>query len=997
MSTLSTPNHSPPRRIFLGWDMPALPAVADWLIENHTLPDKQDFSDYVILLPSSRAGRRLTEILAQRLAGRDAALFNPPRTLTPAALAEALFTAPDQIYPPAPDFLTRLAWRTAVQKLDQNEKKILGLTENFNTSAVNSSLAGKLASVCRELRAQLLQPKSVAKHLATQNNQSPRAQALWQVLASAFTLYLRQLEAWQHSDPGEFTIACFEKGTLRSPAPDSLKVIVAALPEFDAMYALALVRLPDPQVLIHAPENPDVFDAWGRLNTKAWSQHRVDLKHGEITVCKDGEDQAQAVGRTLSEWRKNFPNARQVLCAPDTSTFSELRTALAKQQITARPPSLINFRQSRPFVLLSLLAKYNERKPSEAPDFRTVARIARHPDFLAATALSDPASDLDRLYENHQPRYFAPSAYPQTEPGEEEEEKSYNQISKKLFVLEKHLNQLFSFPSALTGLGNYTKYTRKFLGQLYATAKVNRHSVEGRTLIEPLEALLNSLREIEKFASKNSPSLKKTDMSFSAFLKLLIETLGSHTVPPPDTANSIDLIGWLEISGEDAPLLCIASLCEGIVPASVTYDAFLPGHLRKQLSLNHDEARLARENFLLAGAAACRPGCLRLFVPKQNSQGDPLRPSRTLLSGLEGKELATRLLRLLDADSKAEESEETTAEKSYIISTEATPLRETLSVTEFSKYIASPRLYYFEKIRGLKLPQDTQEGLPPPLIGTILHNVFEVFGHDPAIRDSQNVRDIYAWVRAEFDRQWEERFARLESSFLHAQKTSLEQRLYDFSRHQVKARNEGWEIFYTERSQSQEDEILAPLCLLEHGRHAGTQIRVKGRIDRVDYRPNAAEGEIRWRVIDYKTGAKAERPDKKHFAATSNEKSVRWKDLQLPLYYHLFPHLAEKKGWKNYQSGERVELCYFLLPEESGNSEISPPFNHDFIGTAILPGDEEKPLGLEKAVEIAHKIAAGEFEEIGKLPNYINPIFATLCGDSSQKDEDETDGKLRDE
>ncbi|MFV0338555.1 MAG: PD-(D/E)XK nuclease family protein [Chthoniobacterales bacterium] len=992
------PDHTAPTRVFLGWERPALPAIADWLIKNHPQAEEQDFSNSIIVLPSSRAGRRLIEILAQQLAGQPgAALFAPPRILTLSALARTLFTPTEDTFLPAPDFLLSLAWQEAFHKLDEKEKQLLAISTHSKNASVNTAVANSLASVCREIRAALLQPSNVVRHLSEQSNTSLRAQARWQALATAYKYYLQELDDWQYSDPTEFKITCFQKGNLRFGEQNHLKIIVAALPEFDTMYELALGRLPSPQILVHSPENSSAFDVWGRLNTKFWSQYKVALRHGEITVCSDSREQAQAIGKTLSKWKKKYPHVPSALCAPDAATFPELQTALEKKHLTARSPILLNYRETRPFELLSLFAKYTERRAHhQPPEFQIVARIARHPDFLAAASLDDVTQALDHLHENRQPFSFDPSAYTTVENSDEKAKQS-QQIPKVLFVLEKALNSLFAAPPRGSGLKDFATHTRNFLNKLYAPIRISRHSIEGRTLVEPLQALLETLNDIESFAEKNSQTFSERSLNFSAFLKLLIESLANRNVPPPENPNSIPLIGWLEISGEDAPFLCIASLCEGLVPASVTHDIFLPGNLRKQLQINHDEARLAREVFLLAGTVACRQGSLRIFVPKQNTQGDPLRPSRVLLSGLKEKILASRLLHLLRPNfSQEKTNQDESSESSHSpLPLVSVPLRTSLSVTEFARYITSPRLYYYERALGLQLPQDSEEGLTPALTGTILHNVFESFGHDASIRESRDQSEIHKWLCEEFDRQWEERFAKQESSLLRIQKTSLEQRLYDFSRHQVQARKEGWEIVYTERSHSDEDQVQGPLCVLANGKYKGTQIDVHGRIDRVDHRPNAPQGEARWRIIDYKTGKKAEPPDKKHFKKTKT--SIEWKELQLPLYHLLFPHFAKKQAWENYQPNEPVELCYFLLPEESSGSGISKPFDYNLIGRPVFPEDKNKALGLEKAVELAHKISNEEFEEIGKLNNFVDPIFKTLCGEYSQNSDDESEEELPDE
>jgi hypothetical protein len=83
----------------------------------------------------------------------------------------------------------------------------------------------------------------------------------------------------------------------------------------------------------------------------------------------------------------------------------------------------------------------------------------------------------------------------------------------------------------------------------------------------------------------------------------------------------------------------------------VTSDEFLPGNLREALGVNDNLQRLARDAYALAvvlGTRAEKRGIVGLVVPSFNPAGDPVKPSRLLLAGLKGKELAARVLALTE-------------------------------------------------------------------------------------------------------------------------------------------------------------------------------------------------------------------------------------------------------------------------------------------------------------------------------------------------------------
>ena len=97
-------------RHFLGTSRPALAAAASYLIERFANGSELDLSSTVVVVPGSRASRRLLELLVQ-LAGERWPGMRPPRILTFAAF-------PELLYPPqkpfADDFTQLLVWRQAL-------------------------------------------------------------------------------------------------------------------------------------------------------------------------------------------------------------------------------------------------------------------------------------------------------------------------------------------------------------------------------------------------------------------------------------------------------------------------------------------------------------------------------------------------------------------------------------------------------------------------------------------------------------------------------------------------------------------------------------------------------------------------------------------------------------------------------------------------------------------------------------------------------------------
>jgi hypothetical protein len=65
---------------------------------------------------------------------------------------------------------------------------------------------------------------------------------------------------------------------------------------------------------------------------------------------------------------------------------------------------------------------------------------------------------------------------------------------------------------------------------------------------------------------------------------------------------------------------------------------------------------------------------------------------------------------------------------------------------------------------------------------------------------------------------------------------------------------------------------------------------LQGRIDRIDHNPSTGE----WAVLDYKTGAFVDSPEKAH--RKSHGTATQWIDLQLPLYRRLLPGILDVDG-----------------------------------------------------------------------------------------------------
>jgi RecB family exonuclease len=395
----------------------------------------------------------------------------------------------------------------------------------------------------------------------------------------------------------------------------------------------------------------------------------------------------------------------------------------------------------------------------------------------------------------------------------------------------------------------------------------------------------------------------------------------------------------------------VASFYEGAVPESISADPFLPGSLRQALGLGDNATRMARDAFALAAILASRTdgaGAVALIAPRFDARQNPVRPSRLLLNGLAGGELAKRVWHLAGG----REAEPQPALRDGPGFAEVVPERGSqlteVWVTAFRDYLESPRKFYLRRVCGFEAEDDDAQELDGSDVGTLFHAVLAAFGADEIVRDSTDASAIDAFVTARFDELARDKFGRWMQPAVELQLGEIRRRLRGFARAQAAERRAGWQIRYVERT-------LAVALAAADG--AGV-LGLRGKIDRIDFH---AERQ-RWRIVDYKTSAKQKSPEKTHV------RQGEWIDLQLPLYLRLAE--AGAREWGVELTPQNCDLVYFQLPDDEAAIGISEPF---------------PPARIEEAwttaALVAAKILRGEFGENPELnPRYNEPALLALCG-----------------
>jgi ATP-dependent helicase/nuclease subunit B len=324
------------------------------------------------------------------------------------------------------------------------------------------------------------------------------------------------------------------------------------------------------------------------------------------------------------------------------------------------------------------------------------------------------------------------------------------------------------------------------------------------------------------------------------------------------------------------------------------------------------------------------------------SQGEPNRPSR-LLFACGDDELPARTKKLLRPSLPSRREERAAPWTLHLPSPDPKHPVDSIRVTGFKTYLECPLRFYLQNVRGLSDFDPEAREISPRDFGTLVHQVLEDYGNDPATKNLQDPEKIAKALDRQLDEAARRHYGSQVSPVVRVQLESMRARLRGFAPVQAQARAEGWEIIATEKAVKKTDEqrlMIGPLALT-------------GTMDRVEV--NASRGILR--VLDYKTFGNSRTPAQTHLAArrsrldvasaltTYQGKPVFWKDLQLPLYRYMVPHL-----WPGH-ADKQIEVGYVLLPADADDTAMAM--------LSMEPAEYES--AVQCAEEVATLVAEGVF------------------------------------
>ncbi len=876
----------------MGWDRPLLPAAARLLADRYASDDTFDLSSVVVVLPGSRPGRRLKELLL------DVAIENqkrlvPPRIVTAGRLPE-LFYDPQR--PPVDPLASRMLWAAALRRVSQSQ----GLKAVFPDIPTDDDLRGwdRLAADVQRLHSEVARGGNRLEDVARIVGQSAMSGFTdverWELLAEVEREYARLLAEAGRSDP---QISRIEALQCRLELDVDLWLI--ALAELPRIARMMLESASARGVaVVHAPEElADSFDAFGCVRVDAWLDRQVVIPDDKLCIADRPGDQADLLLAEIAELDAGTSTEDVAIAVPDADLVPFIEQRLEAWDIPARYAAGTPISRTPTFTFLSAAAAYLQSGRRWEP-FATLLRHPHLAHLIGPGAQAEAIAKADRFFRERLPARVPDELWP------------------PLGRVRKRLHDLLEPLRSRRPLSEWGPVLVDVLATLYGDLVLDRNIPRERRLIDTLQAFRAAADALSRV-----PGAVDQSCEGSVALQLLLDSVGSVTIPEDPDRSAVELLGWLEMHLDDAPVAFITGFNEPFLPESVVSDAFLPDSLRSRLGLLDNDSRYARDAYHVMAIRHSRR--TRWIAGRMTSGGDPLRPSRLMLA-VRPDDLPSRVLSFADPKKghpapivparrvPGETSAFMLPPESHLEFEAPSELR----VTAFRSLIENPYLYLLRGRYRLEAIDDRAREMDGGLFGGVAHSVLRDFSRSDAGNSTRHL-EIEECLDELLNAEVRRRFG--ETGMLPAVLVQVEQlrrRLRAFARWQAEWASDGWETVLVEgrpASETGDDRTFRVQFPVDD-----EPIILRGRIDRVDR--HAVSG--RYAVLDYKTSDSGDPPEKTHRKGRKDAK--RWVDLQLPLYRHLLtlngahgeaPHITGLEA-------EILDLGYIVLPRATASTGV---------------------------------------------------------------------------
>jgi hypothetical protein len=729
--------------------------------------------------------------------------------------------------------------------------------------------------------------------------------ARWSALAEAQTLFEAELARLGLADRGLARIDALATGTISIDRELWLIGVVEMPGVLRGMLESRASAGGSVRVLVHAPaEEGASFDPVGCLRAEEWVTRPLPLRDAQISVCGRPGEQAAEVVRSLAALGGRYAADEIVIAAPNEELVPYVEQRLADAGVAVHTAAGTPVRRSSVARLLGAFADY-----LDGGRFDACAALARHPDlgrWLRRAGGTGPgAKELSREdgWLEAMDTYLTERLPARLDGGRVRAEQGPAAVVEA-FCAALEDPRLLGRLRGRRPLTAWMTEIMALLAEVYGEPALDRAHPSDRRLLDACAAVRDAAIGLFRL-----PEELDEECEGATAIRLLLDELGDAVLAPDPDADAVEMLGWLELRLDDAPVAVITGFNEPFLPESVNAHAFLPNALRERLGLVDNARRYARDAYELTALLHSREE-VRVIAGRRSAAGDPLRPSR-LLFAVEGRPLAERVRRFFAEEASRPAAPppegETRAQGGRGFRMPADPVIhapepiDRLRITAFRQLLTDPYTFALEHVLHLTPLDDTPRELDGMRFGSLAHEVLERFARSEAVHATAEKR-VRQVLEELLDSEVRARFGTHVLPAVRIQVEQLRARLQRLAHWQAGWAAEGWRVMGVECSTP---ELGVPFVV------DGEPIHLTGRIDRIDYHPERRA----WMLFDYKTGDRGETPDDTHLAGKGDQR--RWTDLQLPLYRHILPAVldGERRPFAEGEPGA-IRLGYVALPRD---------------------------------------------------------------------------------
>lgn len=908
--------------------------AANALIKKYSAGQTWDLSSLLCVLPTARSSNRLSTLISE-LAAASKSGYQPPKFITVGELPEQLY---DSNKPAAIEFEQTLAWACVMR--DADPEAMTSLLPNLpprDPIAPWLELAGTVRRLHEDLASNNLKFEDVAQKTETESETHR-----WRMLAELSDRYGRELDRVGLTDPDFARAEAIEQNRCNS---DQTVVLIGTSDISDMLLRMLGGLNGDVVALVAAPDSEAArFDPFGCVKTSAWIDHELPLRDENLLPAGDISDQAIAAVQSVSQFSKgkgdesctqehnnsSATNDRAIIGVTD-------ETHVGPVEMELRGAGHATFRAIGWTVASTSIGRLFDLTAThlQADTWQSLAALVRHSHVSRAITENLPVEEssewlgqFDQLLANHYPRKISGKLPP-------EAIKRYPLAIEVTQWVQKWLSV---FDAKDQTLSHWCKIISKWLDSMHHSHESDADGAESQAITIRASMAINAADKIlTRFASLN----KGLDFAVSGgvAIEMMAGRLADLRVvgtPPP---NAIEVVGWLDLSLDDADSLSVIGLNHPFVPAATTSDPFLPGSIRSSLRMTDNHRRYARDVYAMHLMLSVRDK-VHFIVGRIGADGSPTPPSR-LIAAAPKPDSARRVRYLLEGSRSLPTvphrwdagPEKTNIAIPRFPASGGQQIVNRMSVTAFKDYLTCPYRFYLRHVLRIKPIDDEGRELAANQFGDLVHGALETFGQS-SDKNETNASKIEAALIEHLHDYADKHFGSDVSAAVLLQITQAERRLATVAARQAERIAQGWTIHATEASV---DEKSGAAVTVDEG-----SVGLRGRFDRIDYHAETN----RWAILDYKTHGHP--PDKKHLKKLDGV--LTWVDLQLPLYRMMVPYLGIDAP------PQEVELGYFNVSDKDAETKIN-----------LATFSEEQMLEAEEKIrECVRCVLREEFEPTDK-------------------------------